>query len=131
MLKLTNKRFYEEHNEMYNVLSDFVHELPEVTLLDVTPVMTLEIQLDDCYLDEKGNLYVPCAYEWLASKDEDDGYHAHYNEEPTLTKLEIANMIAQVEEPELNDKARNIIEEDEEELLDINAANDMRDVNGD
>lgn len=109
MTKLTNNQFYKENETMYNVLSDFLHELPEVPLLDVTPVMTLEIQADDCYLDEKGDFYVPCAYEWVVSTQdsEDNEYKAHYNTEPMLTKLEIANMVAQVEEPELNNPANH------------------------
>jgi len=108
MLKLTNNQFYKDNEAMYNVLSDFVHELPEVTLLDVTPTMTLEIELDDCYLDDNGNFYTPNSYEWVRTDTEEDIYQAHYNEEPTLTKIEIANMVAQVEEPELNNPANNI-----------------------
>lgn len=109
MTKLTNNDFYKENETMYNVLSDFVHELPEVTLLDVTPAMTLEIQLDDCYLDENGDFYTPNAYEWIVSTvdSKDNEYQAHYNELPTLTKIEIANMVAQVEEPELNNPANH------------------------
>ena len=109
MLKLTNNQFYKENETMHSVLSDFVHDLPEVPLLDVTPAMTLEIDLDDCYLDDKGDFFVPNSYEWVVSTfdSKDNEYVAHYNEDPILTKLEIANMVAQVEELDLNNPANH------------------------
>ena len=107
MQKLTDNEFFVNNETMYNVLSDFINDLPPVLLEDVTPEMPMDVPLVDCYLDHKGDLYTPKSYQWIKGvyDPDDEEWNPLYSKEPTLTKLEIANMVAQSESPELNNPA--------------------------
>ena len=113
MIKLTNKHLYESHPTHYDVLSDWVHENQHEVPILGTEEVKMSVSLDDCYLDEEGNFFVPNFYNWTykGSNDTDDPdeYSPVYDPStPALTKLQVANMVALVDEPELNDPARNI-----------------------
>ncbi len=112
MLKLTSKHLYENHPVHYEVLSDFIHDnKSHVPLLEVTPELLVEVSLDDCYLDEEGNFFSPNFYNWTYKgkdpTDDPDEYTPVYGDTPTLTKLEVLNLVASVEEPEINNPANN------------------------
>ncbi len=114
MQYLTSKDFYESLPTHYEVLSDFIHDnKSHVALLGVTPELLVEVDLADCYLDEQGDFYSPNFYNWTYkgsnSTDDPDEYSPVYDPStPTLTKLEVANLVACVDEPDLNNPINNI-----------------------
>jgi hypothetical protein len=113
MMKLTSKHLYESHPAHYEALSDFIYNnKSQVPLLGVTPELLVEVSLEDCYLDDEGNFFSPNFYNWTYkgsnSEDDPDEYSPVYDPStPTLTKLEVANLVATVEEPDLNNPANH------------------------
>lgn len=114
MLKLTSKELYESTPVHYEVLSDFIYDnKSQVPLLGVTPELLVEVSLEDCYLDDEGNFFSPNFYNWTYkgsnNTDDPDEYSPVYDPStPTLTKLEVANLVASVEEPDLNNPDNNV-----------------------
>lgn len=112
---LTDKELPKTH---YTVLSLWISENHnEVPILGVKPIAEVEVSLGDCYLDEEGNFFAPKYYNWSYKGSDEltdpDEYTPVYDSStPTLTKIEVANMVALEEFPEMNDKARNISEEE-------------------
>jgi len=106
MIKLNDTKLYKEHETLYEVLTDWLFERNyQAPLSQSTPVAMLEVTEDNCFLDEEGNFFAPVAFSFTSFEEE---YAPEYSDKPTLTKKEIAEMVAQVEEPELNDPARTI-----------------------
>ncbi len=106
MQYLTDKKLYADNETLYSVLSDFVNDLQDVEVEDVTPTDYVQIHMSDCYLDSNGDLFTPMSYIWVANKDpEDEQFIPRYSKEPTLTKLEIANLIAEYDDVDLNNPA--------------------------
>jgi hypothetical protein len=66
----------------------------------------MDVDISDCYVDEKVDLYTPAYYRWsyTGSNDTDDNsiFLPVYRSEPTLTKLEICNLVAFEEELDIN-----------------------------
>ena len=114
MTKLTNNDFFKSYPTHYDVLSDYVHENhSQVPITGTTPEVLLDVNLDDCYLDEEGNFFAPDFYNWSYKGSDEftdpDEYSPIYNPStPTLTKLQVANLVALADEPELNDPSRNL-----------------------
>lgn len=114
MIPITHKHFYESHPTHYDVITDYIRENhKEVPIVGIEPETLIDVEFSDCYLDDNGDLFVPNFYHWsYKGSDENtdpDEYSPVYNpSKPTLTKLEIENLVAAVEQPELKDKVRNI-----------------------
>lgn len=114
MLKLNSKHLYDNHPVRYEVLSDYVFtKQREVPILNTTPEALLEVEPEDCYLDEEGNFFVPNFYNWTYKGSDDitdpDEYAPVYDPStPALTKLEVANLVALVEDLDLNNPANNL-----------------------
>lgn len=113
MMKITNNNFYLEHSTHYDVLSDYVNtNHRQVPLEKTDPEILVDVELDDCLLSNNGDFFVPVAYTvaYQGSNDTDDLTETipSYVGVPNLTKLEIENLVAEVEQPEINDPARNI-----------------------
>ena len=108
---LTSKEFYESYPTHYQVLSDFIYDnKSQVPLLGVTPELLVEVSLEDCYLEKEGNFFSPNFYHWTYkgsnNEDDPDVYSPVYDPNtPTLTKLEVANLVATVEDEDLNSPA--------------------------
>lgn len=102
---ITNKNFYETNEELYDILSDYVLGLT-VFLEKVEPNCAVGVDLEDCYLDDEGNFFTPKSYDWVykgqSSMDDPDVYQPIYSDVPTLTKLEVQNLLVEVTDPELN-----------------------------
>lgn len=98
-MKLTDKKLYEDNSELYDILSDYVHEL-KVPVEQTTPTVMLEVNLDDCILNEEG-LFVPHSYVWKykGSSEIDDPdeyspmYNADVNEAPNMAQDKILALL--------------------------------------
>ena len=92
MIFLNNNKWYEENEDLYNVLSDYVYGL-RIPVRDTTPIIELRPILEDCWIDELGDLYAPVTYLWSYKGSfvdgDDDEYTPLYSKVPTLTKVEI------------------------------------------
>lgn len=117
-MKITHPKFYEEHEDLYGILTDFIHEEHgQIPILDTSPEVTMDIYLDDCYISEADEgLYVPTHYKltYRGSNqyDDPDEYEPVYADEPTLTKHQITEKVGLAENPELADPMRNIGEDE-------------------
>lgn len=61
-MKLTDKYLYKDNPELYDVLSDYVNNI-KVPVEKTEPVLMLDINLDDCIIQDEG-LFVPYSYFW-------------------------------------------------------------------
>lgn len=114
MFPITHNHFYEKHPTHYDVITDYIRDNKrQVPIVGTEPEVLVDVEFSDCYLDEKGDLFTPDFYHWSYKGSDEltdpDEYKPVYNPgKPTLTKLEIENLVAAVEQPEIKDKARNI-----------------------
>lgn len=111
MTKIINASFYKDNPDLYNALSDFVWENNYVPLLNAQPEVLMEVELEDCVLDNEGNFFMPYGYGWsyTGTNDTDDRneYIPLFSLKPTLTKLEVQNLLAQYQEQDINNPANN------------------------
>ena len=92
-MKITSPEFYKLDNGLrYDVVSDFVRDLKQVPLENVDPVCPVEIELSDCFVDEKGNLYTPEGYRWVRKGYGEDDYLPLYGN-ITLTNEQINQLV--------------------------------------
>lgn len=113
-LYLTSRHLRENHPLVYEALTNYVNdELRTAEIDGCNPPVEIEIDLTDCYIDENQNFFVPQFYRLLYQgtndTDDRDVYVPVYNiSQPTLTRLQVAGLIAKIDSPEINDPARNI-----------------------
>jgi hypothetical protein len=99
-MKLTDNKLYKDNQELYDVLSDYVRELGQIPVEKTDPELTIDINLDDCILDDDG-LFVPTSYVWKYKGsdpvDDPDEYSPMYlldvNQAPNLSQDKILAML--------------------------------------
>lgn len=110
--KLSDNGFYKEHEDLYNVLSDYINDnFMEAPINGVAPKTCMPVDISDCFLDSEGNLFVPHSYEWhdsyMANNDA-DVYTPLYMTTPTLDKLAVQNLLAEYQQQDLKNPANNL-----------------------
>ena len=99
MIYITDSKFYEENEDLYNILSDYV--IGEKVAIDgAIPETLIDVELSDCFMDDEGNFFAPVGYEWM--RDEDGDWYKPRYDLATLDKLSVQQHLAMYQEPELN-----------------------------
>lgn len=99
-MKLSDNNLYKDNPELYDVLSDYVHEIRQVPVEQTDPVCMLDINLEDCIVQDEG-LFVPTSYVWKykGSNELDDPdeyvpmYSLDVNQAPNLPQEKILAML--------------------------------------
>ena len=95
MKYLTSKDISEQ---TYDVLSDYINNnMSRVPVEQMEPEELHDIELQDCYFNDNGDLFVPVSYDWVyrgtQEEDDRDEYKPIYSKIPTLTSKEVENLV--------------------------------------